>query len=203
LKTERDWVDPFTGVITSLSDPETVHSAVTSHAIGIGSFIVPWIDTIPDLEIRHLCPNAMTLTRTHLTPSSFRDERFKFGERLAVQEHAANPSAADATYLATNKPGQWVADIPSDAAVLLHFDLDYFNNRFAGGLLGDNREPDLHEMAERTDALFQGLACAGIQRQIEHISVALSPGFCPSCHWEFLLERVKSGLTQIGLSCPY
>jgi hypothetical protein len=91
--------------------------------------------------------------------------------------------------------------MPQNAAILLHIDLDYFNDRYGGGVVAGRREPTEKEMIGRIDKFCEALSLSGLQHRIENTTIALSPGFCPSEYWQVLLKTLIAGLRQIGCRC--
>ena len=49
------WRDPITGSACVLDDPESVAAAIESGALGMGSFLTPFLHRFPNAEVRHLC----------------------------------------------------------------------------------------------------------------------------------------------------
>jgi hypothetical protein len=56
--------DLLTGHPVDLRDPSSVEAAITSGAIGMGSFLVPLLHTLPFIDIRHLCDTDYARERT-------------------------------------------------------------------------------------------------------------------------------------------
>jgi hypothetical protein len=186
------WRNRFTGDLVSLDRPDSVARAIASRAIGIGSFFAPWIHTLDRVEIRHLRPGREATVRSTLTP----------GPGVSLLEHPIDGSLGShgSTYIATSDPGEWTADIPAHARILLHIDLDYFNDRYAGARPTMREEPGTIEMIASVQQVCGALSRRGVGPRVEHTAIGMSPGFCPSECWELLLWHLRDGLRRAG--CP-
>ena len=205
LQVGEQWRDPLTNRNVSFADPESVASAVLSGSIGIGCFIVPLVHTVRSVQIRHLRAFALPATASRIERALSTDIRFvPTARRLAVREEPSDPQSEtddSGSYLSTNDTDLWLANIPNNAAILLHIDLDYFNDRYGGGWDAQEIEPTEMEMIRRVNHFCEALSGSGLQRRIENTTIALSPGFCPSEYWQLLLKTLTAGLRQIGCSC--
>lgn len=246
------WIDLLTGRAMSLREPRSVADAVVSGAIGIGSFIAPWLHTWHRMELRHLRAGGPPIERAALLPSyarvdesvgirrptitmrsagnalDERDEHREQGEPDAVASLRSGTSSSrhvdsttvspvvssgasasvssiavadESVYIGTDDLAAWTADIPADAAVLLHIDLDYFNDRHGGGHPSPGRDPSEFESLIRVREICTALAARGLAARIEHTAICCSPGFCPSERWEALLWHLRDGLKRIGCPC--
>ena len=74
------WIDSFTRQPVALDRPDSVARAIASRAIGIGSFIAPWVHVLQRVEIRHLRPGSEPALRSTLTP----------GPRVSLAERPAD-----------------------------------------------------------------------------------------------------------------
>lgn len=202
------WIDLLTGDPVSLRNPRSVADAVVSGAIGIGTFVAPWLHTWRRIELRHLRAGAQS-ERAALVPTRARVEPLAAVSADAESSEIWRPAiemtsagVADASlYIGTDDLQVWTADIPADAAVLLHIDLDYFNDRYGGGRPSGRREPTAFESLTRIREMSAALAAAGVPSRIEHTAICCSPGFCPSECWEPLLWHLRDALTRIGCPC--
>ena len=81
----------------------------------------------------------------------------------------------------------------------LDVDLDAFCNRFDGD--SDRRDrgvspTEVATMHRRIASFFAELCAASWRDRIEAVSVAASPGFFPSEHWETVIPTVYDGLAE-------
>jgi hypothetical protein len=142
--TSRDgiWRDTIFSEIFDLYEPNTVQLAILRGVIGVGSFISPIIHTVPYLQMRHLSQSApadnieddyllvrQTVADQLLDVIGRRPSIgiFHNGKLLEdkLQANIAGP------YRLTHRLDYWLADLPV-APILLHIDMDYFNNRYNG-----------------------------------------------------------------------
>jgi hypothetical protein len=190
-------LDMFTGKNIRLADPASVAGAVLSGSIGIGCFMLPWIHTVRSTQVRHLRASAVASERRFITPTlASAPPLASEGTRLALQEscYTDNGQVSASQYLGTDSLEEWLEGIPEHCRVLLHIDLDYFNDRYAGARTTTHVEPSLPSILRRVQQLTAELARTGVAARVEHTTIALSPGFCPSELWEPILHYLRRGL---------
>jgi len=199
------WSDILTDAKVSLSNPATVAAAVVSGAIGIGCFFVPFVHLWTNLTILHLQRRASSWEECWLYRSFLPENRLAPGSRRPAIERSLRPAegSKQAHYIRSWNFRALLAAIPPEAHVLLHIDLDYFNDELAGGVTRIDREPCKEEMLLEVASVFSQLEESRMHWRIEHTSVALSPGFCPSKHWHLLLGRIRSELIRLNCPCPF
>lgn len=199
------WRDPLTGQLVDFAQPDSVASAIRSGAIGMGSFLTPFLHAFPNAEVRHLCqPPKAADTRdyqvklieeqdTLLDPSALRP---------AVDLVPVARETGSGRYRVTPDLGDWLQGIGT-GPVLLHIDMDYFNNRYDGDSdwLDRRREldPPLGSVLEKIDALANALHAAGLASRIEDVVIAYSPGFFPGEYWRAADERLRAAFAQLDV----
>jgi hypothetical protein len=201
--------DLITGAAISLRQPKTVAAAVTSGAIGIGSFMAPFLHKFPNVHVRHLCSTEYTAERKgpHVVlPVEVLDELLAPGSmrpalRLAKVD-AADPLEKPEVhpYFVTDDLDAWLKGLPS-GPILLHIDMDYFNNRFNGDSdwvdEGPKYDPPLQDVLARIDRVFESLENAGVAERIADFAAALSPGFFPADLWEPSIARIDAHVKRL------
>jgi len=207
------WYDLLTGRSFTIFDPESVQAGILSGAIGVGSFFAPFVHELPSVLVRHLSLSAgwvedsrewwllrETNEDTIIRPGLLRPE---IGMTLMgpnSPEHGDDRVAG--RYRFTRTYERCFSDLPN-CPILLHIDLDYFNNRYDRD--SDWREkpgrhdPGEEEILAKVDELFAALNQFGVAQRIENITVALSPGFFPAEFWRSTVERVEQHLSPLGL----
>lgn len=207
-----DWRDSITGDVFDLTKPKTVRSAVLSGAIGVGSFMSPFLHAVPRVELRHLSKTTPTeSTQDHLIiATSIEDTILQpGGSRPAVA--LSKPSSAELVLVDSDSPTKWyrftrnlrdwLAGIP-DSPILLHIDMDYFNNRFDGDSdweeSASRHDPPLVSVLKSIDELFAAIEASGVREQIEDVSVGISPRFFPAEMWRPCVERLNDRLAPLG-----
>lgn len=210
----QDWADLLTGERFSVFDPASVRSAILSGAVGIGSFFAPLVHELPKVNVRHLSQSAglaedgrewrilkNTEQDTILRPGH---PRPRIDMELAQQRSARSmPDKLGGSYRFSRNCGYCFSDLP-DCPVLLHIDMDYFNNRYDRDSDWADRpnkhDPPHEQVIEEVDQLFDALTRYGVSERIENVTVALSPGFFPAEYWQASVERVEWHLLKLGLT---
>ena len=194
--------DLVTGYEIDLWQPETVAAAITSGAVGIGSFMAPMLHKFRSVEVRHLCSTEYTKDRQGayvVCPVIVPDDLLAPGSRrLGLQlkrvDDLPTSLAMGHPYIVTDDLHHWLNDLP-DGPVLVHIDMDYFNNRFNGDSdwvdYGPKYDPPLADVLARIDSLFESLKDEGVDGRVVDFAVALSPGFFPADLWAPSIERIQ------------
>jgi hypothetical protein len=196
------WTDAITNSPMSLLDPPSVASAITSGAIGIGSFVAPVLHLLPRVDFRHLWANGAGkagLDPSHLHAVTVADDLLAPGtQRLATVQRPGIPSPREHRYHATNDVDVWLRDL-EDGPILLHVDMDYFNNRYNGDSAWtethDRHDPSADHVLRRIDEVFTAMQRSGVLGRVVDSVVALSPGFFPAELWPAATDRVAYYLT--------
>ncbi len=196
--------DPLTGRNVELDNPDCIRCAILSGAVGMGSFMTPFLRAVPNAQVRHLRqPPKTTKTQNYQILSHEendclldRDARRPI-TRLREKANAVGP----ATYRITPDVEEWLSDTGS-GPILLHIDMDYFNNRYDGDSAwisrSDKLNPTLLQILSKIDELTSALADAEIASRIERIAVAFSPGFFPAEYWRAAADRLLPALERLN-----
>lgn len=192
-------VDAITADEVQLTEPATVQRAIESGAIGMGSFMTPFLWEFPRTTVRHLCqpPKMHVEIRGGLAFRSVPDTLLNpAAARPAV--HLVESLAGAGVYVGTSDVREWSRDIEGRPA-LVHIDMDYFNNRYDGDsawpLRVSRLDPDLPAMFSKVDELIDSLAAS--KAVLEDVAIAYSPGFFPAEYWQPLDRRLRAGLASI------
>jgi hypothetical protein len=202
--------DLISGALIDLQQPETVAAGVTSGAIGIGSFMAPLLHRFPMVQVRHLCSTEYTDARKgpHIVcPVDVADEllapgSIRPGLRLDKLQDSRDKTRVRGShpYMVTDDLSAWLNNLPA-GPVLLHIDMDYFNNRFNGDSdwvdEGPKYDPPLEQVLARIDRVFQSLEDAGVAERVNDFAAALSPGFFPADLWEPSIARIESHVKRL------
>lgn len=197
--------DPLTGQLVDLAQPDSVASAIRSGAIGMGSFLTPFLHAFPTTEVRHLCqpPKAVDT----------RDFRFELTEeqdtlldpcalRPAVELVPVARETGPGRYRVTPDLGDWLKGI-GPGPILLHIDMDYFNNRYDGDSDWLDRrrklDPPVASVLEKIDALADALEGAGLASRLEDVVIAYSPGFFPGEYWQAADECLRAAFARLDV----
>jgi hypothetical protein len=208
-----EWRDAITGDVFDIYDPKTVRSAILSGAIGVGSFMSPFLHSIAKVQLRHLSQTipvgtsrkmgiaTKTIPDTLLLTKDVRPSVVLINPAEVLAESTV--VAPDRNYLLTASLGQWLADIPK-SPILLHIDMDYFSNRFDGDSdwehVPNRHDPSLERVIASIDDLFSGIVASEIGNRIENITVGISPRFFPSEFWAPSIVRLNEHFRSLGFA---
>lgn len=200
---DGQWRDPITGANCNLSQPDSVQMAIESGALGMGSFLTPFLHSFPKTEVRHLCqPPKVTATsdfRIELTAQP--DNLLDPGQsRPAIELAKAQGETGPGYYRMTPDTNAWLDGLGS-GPVLLHIDMDYFNNRFDGDTDWQSRpnlfDPPLDRILSKIDEVVDALRRTSVGTRIEDIVIAYSPGFFPAEFWRPAEHRLRPALEKL------
>jgi hypothetical protein len=193
--------DMITGEPFDIRDPASVTAACVSGAVGMGSFLTPFLAAFPESDVRQLGQGPkITATTDHaIVPTTVEDDLLRPGAaRPAVRlDPVADGGPGPGRYRATAGLEDWLEEI-GPGPVLLHVDMDYFNNRYDGD--GDwpdrvrRHDPPLDDVLTRIDEVTAAMRSAGLLERIEDAVVAFSPGFFPAEMWRASELRLREGL---------
>ncbi|HBO5727299.1 hypothetical protein JE010_01895 [Pseudomonas aeruginosa] len=205
------WIDPIEGRTVNLREPNTVTSAIMSGALGMGSFLTPFLHYVPATDVRHLCQGPKcngtvdSFIKRESAPDSLLDPD---ALRPAVALVPGGSGVGRGRYRFTNDLDAWLEGLDgdanrgggSDAAILLHIDMDYFCNRYDGDSDAIERpgplNPSLPEILDQISTFTQALRHRGLLDRLDDIVIAFSPGFFPAEFWAESCERLLSGLGE-------
>jgi hypothetical protein len=204
--TECGLQDALTGAPVGLFDPGNVRNAILSGAVGMGSFLTPFLHAVPTAQVRHLCqPPKVARTIDHrieLTAEKdtlLQPEALRPAVRLAPQSGATGPGC----YRITSHVDAWLSEIGS-GPILLHIDMDYFNNRYDGDSdwhgRADGYDHPIEAVLSKIKELTTALQTSGVASRIDDIVVAYSPGFFPAEFWAPAEACLRPGLERLHLS---
>ncbi len=195
-------IDMITGAPFDVHDSESVLSACESGAVGMGSFLTPFLLAFSHCDVRQLCqpPKINGTVDWSIIPTVEKDDLLLPGaDRPAIALEAFD-SSKPGRYRATSDLGDWLADI-GGGPILLHIDMDYFNNRYDGD--GDwidrvrKHDPRLEQVLAHVDEVTAAMRDAGLVERIEDAAVAFSPGFFPAELWKPTEARLRVGLSAL------
>ncbi|MBU1346799.1 MAG: hypothetical protein KKA16_07590 [Alphaproteobacteria bacterium] len=197
------WRDPISNEPCVLTNPSSVRAAIESGALGMGSFLTPFLHRFPRAEVRHLCqpPKAVRTMDYEIRPTFAPDDLLELGRlRPAIDLVEAEPSPGAGRYRVTPSVEAWLADV-RPGPVILHIDMDYFNNRFDGDSDWSVRpnafDPTLPRILEKIDEMTDALARTGVGVRIEDVVIAYSPGFFPAEFWAPAEARLRPSLERL------
>jgi hypothetical protein len=197
------WWDPIGGAPVRLDTPDSVEGALDSGALGMGSILTPFLHRFPRAEVRHLCqpPKATVTDDYRIVATTEPDTLLEPGRRRPAITLASSPGeTGPGRYRLTPDVDDWLAGA-NTGAVLLHIDMDYFNNRFDGDSEWPTRsspfDPSLDQVLGKIDEMIGALRRTGVGARIEDVVIAYSPGFFPGELWGPAEARLRPALEQL------
>lgn len=195
-----EWTDAISGGAVSLTDPRSVQAAIESGAIGMGSFMTPFIHALPFCDVRHLRqpPKTRGTEDFDIVLTSVPDTLIAPGHQRPAIDLVRSEGRPGAGRLRTTCDlDDWLTDI-KPGPILVHIDMDYFNNRYDG-------DSDWETHTERLDAtaatitdeiriMIEALASRQLVERVEDLVIAFSPGFFPAELWAEADAQLNTGL---------
>ena len=205
---DGEMVDYMTGDQVNFLDPESVANAVKSGAIGKGSILTPLIWSIPKVHVRHLTFRPHPNTTYRIDKVTYSDEVL-FESKNRIGLHFSDTSWKNLTqhsnYVVTPNFDTWVDQIPPDVPILLHFDLDYFNNRFDGNSDWQtdpgsrSHNPRFVKQKQYLKSVFQRIHKLDLSDRIIDTSIGISPGFYPGEFWKPMVSAINKEMNLLGV----
>ncbi|NYS60695.1 hypothetical protein [Vreelandella salicampi] len=199
------WCDPISGKVVALDQPDSVTQAIESGALGMGSFLTPFLHFAPGADVRHLCqaPKCVTTVDSVVKPVWINDTLLVPSmQRPAIKLVQDATGVGPGRYRFTNDLETWLEDVAlCGKDILLHIDMDYFCNRYDGDSdFIENPGPldiPLERVLARIDKLSAALQRHQLIERLVDITIAFSPGFFPAEYWAPTCDRLLIGLGEV------
>ena len=199
--------DYITGDSFSLNNPLSVEAAILSGAIGKGSILTPLIWSVEKIHVRHLCFRPHSHPYYHIHKIMRHDGLLsKSDNRISAHLEPTQQETlqASSNYFVTPDTQEWLTDLPIDVPILLHIDMDYFNDRFDGNSSWKEENKRVHEISleaqlQQIEQVFANLKERGIAERIVDTSIGISPGFYPAEFWSTTVPKVIKECNKIGI----
>jgi hypothetical protein len=155
----------------------------------MGSFLTPFLHLAPRADVRHLCqpPKATGTADFRVRLTTTRDSLLS-PERIrpSVELDPAPGAIGPGCYRMTPDVDAWLETL-GPGPILLHIDMDYFNNRYDCDSDWQDRaavlDPPADQVRCKIDEMIGALAKAGVIDRLEDVVIAFSPGFFPAELW--------------------
>lgn len=191
--------DPLSGAEFDPTSPADWHSAITSGAIGIGSFLTPFFALDRIVEVLHLKNDIAEVETFAVSPHMICQKllakyRF-FGVELADNAADRKPKCL---YHRSSDPHKLLAHLAEGRRAAIHIDLDYFVNDYNGNAwqVGEIDMITARKSAlDRLDHFFSAIDRCGVS--IACWMIGVSPGFCSARHWQFLIEQIEMRIADL------
>ena len=179
-------------------NPESIIDFIREGSINLGSFIAPLIFFLNRVNIFHLRkePSPNGPTKQNMVESYINDFPYLDKDRISISVTDKNDEPTKGFYYRGNDLQSLIGEINGDPT-FLHIDLDYFLNQFNGNFRNDNPGNIITHVELEEEISFICAALSRIRPQIVDVTIATSPGFCPSSHWEFLINSFMERFNQI------
>lgn len=203
---DKEFVDLLTGCPVAIGDPASVQDSIASGAIGMGSFIAPFLHAMPFVDLRHLCDTQYAqsrrgrywLKRAHVADTFLQPgARRPSVDLVPISNNSPPPDSLAGIYRVSNDENALLADL-EDGPILLHIDLDFFNNRFNWD--SDWRDhpvhhdPPISSVMGRVENVLRALTA--LSHNIVDVSIGVSPGFFPAELWAPVCNKLVRGLAR-------
>jgi len=192
--------DMFANKIISIKDPQSIKAAILSGAIGIGEFIVPLLWELPCVEIRHLCQKEQSWKQYSLDLQPYKDKLWYKLDRVGVIYSLYSQQMQKHVYTKSSDPSLVLYGI-DDSPILLHIDLDYFNNRYDGSSDWKEKniglDPTCSEIIFKMQSFFQLLRENSLLSRIAYTTIGISPGFFLLEYWLKSLELIRETFISV------
>ena len=206
---DGEMVDYITGNHIDFLDSDSIKKAIESGAIGKGSILTPLIWLIPKIHVRHLTFRPHPNTTYKIDKVTFSDDVL-FSSKNRIGLHFLDTSWENlnqqSSYVVTPNFDAWLHGIPEDVPIFLHFDLDYFNNRFDGNSRwredpsARSFDPRFTKQKQHLKHVVRGIKQKNLQDRIIDTSIGISPGFFPAEFWKPMVNEIYRELRTLGIN---
>jgi len=205
---DGEMVDYITGDHINFLDSDSISGAIRSGAIGKGSILTPLIWSIPKIHVRHLSFRPHPNTTYKIDKVTYSDGvLFESDNRLGLHFSDTSWEAlpSQSNYVVTDNFDTWLQQLPAEVPILLHFDLDYFNNRFDGNSHWQepgsrSYDPRFTRQKQHLRSVIQGIKKRGLSGRIIDTSIGISPGFYPAEFWQPMVEAINKEMMGLGIN---
>ncbi len=202
---DGQYVDFIAGDRFSLLKPETVESAILSGALGKGSILTPLIWQVDKIHVRHLTlrptPHLYALKKALQQDPVLGNPL----QRISVQCEKVEKELllSSSNYVPASNVDTWLSYLPDNLPILLHIDMDFFNNRFDGSSSWEDADRchdiNLQSQQSLVMEIFNGLEKRGLEKRIVDFSLCISPSFFPAEFWQPISDLILEESKKLGI----
>lgn len=199
--------DLLTNRVVSFSEPESLKNAVKSGAITIGSMLIPIVYSVKEVMILHLKQSKIDCEAYSMVKSAKGYPILgKNANLICVNFEKCSSIGRNSKlfYLQSCNIERLIPFITENSEIMLHIDMDYFNNRYNGStdwkyssLIHD---PDLKKQKEVMKTLCEKLGYINHRYPIHYVFVGISPSFYPVEFWQEGLQYLFNELILNGIN---
>lgn len=198
--------DLLTQQPVKFDNPDSIKSAVKSGAITIGSMLTPIINSVENVKVVHLKQDSIKKMQFKMTFESVLDSTFyKKTHRLNINYlPIITENQFDKLYIKTSEISDLFSLLDKHTKILLHIDMDYFNNRFNGSTSWKQdrsflHDPDLEIQKKVMLILCNELGKLNKTHHIDYVFLGMSPSFYPVEFWRSGLSFLFQMLIDNGI----
>lgn len=187
--------------------PQMMKRAIKSGSIYIGAMLTPIVLSIPTTRVLHLKQNVST-SLSAMEYSPYTDNvLIKGTQRIAIDFRKAHNTQESSLYLRTSDPALLPQYILPDSTILLHIDMDYFNNRYNGSSSWKTEclclDLPFFKQAALMDLICAVIGDINMMTPISCTYIGISPSFYPSEFWKCGLQHLLAGLDSKGVNVRF
>ena len=183
--------DLLTNRVVSFSESELLKNAVKSGAITIGSMLIPIVYSAKEVIILHLKQSKVDFKAYSMVKAVQEYPILgKNANRICVnlEKRSFIDSDSKLFYLQSSNIESLIPFITADSEIVLHIDMDYFNNRYNGSTDWKSNNsihnPELKKQKEVMKTLCEKLGYINHKYPIHYVFVGISPSFYPVEFWQ-------------------
>lgn len=198
--------DLLTQQSVKFDNPNSIKSAVKSGAITIGSMLTPIINSVENVNVLHLKQDLIKKTQFKMIFESVLDSTFyKKTHRLNINYLPIIPEKqVNKLYVKTSKISDLFSLLDKNTKILLHIDMDYFNNRFNGSTSWKQDSSFLHDPNLEIQKKVMLILCNELGKlnkmhHIDYVFIGVSPSFYPAEFWKSGLSFLFQMLINNGI----
>lgn len=204
---DNRYFDMFTKENVCFRTPQMIKKAIKSGAIYIGAMLTPIVLSIPTTRVLHLKQNVST-SFSVMKYSPYADNLLiNGGQRMAISFREAHNTQEPSLYFRTSDPTLLPQYILPDSAVLLHIDMDYFNNRYNGSTSWRTEclglDLPFFKQTALMDSICRVIGDINMKVPISCTYIGISPSFYPSEFWKCGLRYLLTNLDSKGVNVRY
>ena len=199
--------DLFTKKGVQLSNPNSVKDAIKSGAITIGSMLTPIISSVNNVKILHLKQSFVEKRQFEIMFESIVDDSFyKMVQRFNIRYIPVDVRYGfNNLYMEVSDVSDLFQFVDERSKVILHIDMDYFNNRFNGSTswkhdIRSSHDPSIDIQRKVIVNLCKKLGELNDLKHIDYVFVGVSPSFYPSEFWRDGLYCLFENLIDNGIN---
>lgn len=192
--------------VINFNNPASIMRAIDSGAIYIGSMLTPIVLSVQNVIVIHIKQNVKTKIHNMYISTQLDNFIHKESNRVIVNITEKYKNKLGNVYLQTSDYRLIEKFILKDSIIILHIDMDYFNNRYNGSTNwrneAINNDYSFNEQCKQIDLL-----CYYISKlkkyNIDCLYIGVSPSFYPVEFWETGISYLIHKLGNSGINVSF